>query len=139
MENNMYTPENYFNLALVKKLMHEFNWPDKYNLEEDADGVSIIFPNSEIYIKEGYENDVSFVLLSYKGKDCYIDMYTALKMFVKDYENNPNIFDSLNLQNDNSVYASKEATEANVRDILKILNKFFKNFILGHEKDLNSL
>lgn len=135
----MYTPENYFNLSLVENLMNEFSWPDKYNLEEDADGVSIIFPKSEVYLKNGYENNVSFILLAYKGKDCYIDMYTAFKILIKDYEVNPNVFDSLNLQNDNSTYASKQATEANTRDLLKILNKYFKNFILGDEKQLTSL
>ncbi|MBB4806830.1 phage pi2 protein 07 [Chryseobacterium defluvii] len=139
MGNKMYVPEDYFSLSAVEKVMKEFNWPADYKLEEDADGVSIIFPKSEIYLKNGYENDVSFDLTSFQGKDCYIDMYSSLKKIVKDYDKNPDVFDDLNLQDDTSVYASSEATEANIRDVLKILQAYFKDFILGKEKRLDSL
>ena len=69
----MYVPKDYFRISTVEKIMKEFSWPSQYRLEEDADGVSIIFPKSEIYIKNGYENNISFALISFNGKDCYID------------------------------------------------------------------
>ncbi|SHE65736.1 hypothetical protein [Chryseobacterium takakiae] len=139
MENKMYIPKNYFSISIVEKVMKEFSWPAEYILEEDADGVSIIFPKSEIYIENGYENDVSFTLLSFNGRDCNIDESTALEKIVQDYGKKANVFKELGLNNDTSVYASPEATEANIWDTIKIIHVYFQDFITGKEKRLNSL
>jgi len=139
MDNKMYIPKDYFNISIVEKVMKEFSWPTEYTLEEDADGVSIIFPKSEIYIGNGYENDVSFSLISFNGKDCNIDGAIAIEKIVKDYGKKPNVFKDLGLKDDTSVYASPEATEANIWDAIKIIHVYFQDFIAGKEKRLNSL
>lgn len=135
----MYVPKDYFKISIVEEIMKEFSWPSEYRLEEDADGVNIIFPKSEIYIKNGYENDVSFILISFNGKDCYIDESTALEKLVKNYGKESNVFKELNLKEDTTIYASPEATEANIWDTIKILNVYFLDFIMGKETALNSL
>jgi len=139
MENKMYVPKDYFNISIVEKVMKEFSWPTEYTLEEDADGVSIIFPKSEIYIENGYENDVSFTLLSFNGRDCNIHGAVAIEKLVESFGKDPNVFKELGLRDNTSVYASPEATEDNIWDTIKIIHVYFQDFIIGKEKRLNSL
>lgn len=135
----MYVPKDYFNISIVEKVMKEFSWPAEYTLEEDADGVSIIFPKSEIYIGNGYENDVYFKLLSFNGRDCDIHGAIAIERIVENSEKDPNVFKELELKDNTTVYASPEATEDNIWDVLKIIHVYFQDFITGKEKRLNSL
>lgn len=135
----MYVPKDYFNISIVEKVMKEFSWPVEYTLEEDADGVSIIFPKSEIYIGNGYENDVYFKLYSFNGKDCNIYGAIAIEKLVENYGKDPNVFKELGLKDDASVYASPKATESNILDVIKIIHVYFQDFITGKEKRLNSL
>lgn len=136
--SEMYHPKDFFTCKMVEEVMNEFEWPESFKLIDDCpDGVFIVFKHSEFYLENGYEGSIE---LSFNDDKYHsINFWDAVGAVFPGYDGREDSLEDLKMENNNEIYASKRGTEANIRDLCKVLNAYFIPFIKGEDNRLDEL
>ena len=123
-----YHPKTYMTEELLEEILKEFEWPELYELEDDLpDGISVIFPECELYFVEFAEGQIEITFLADNIQTDYdvsiISAILALKE-QKDYE-------KPKLIADDSPFASFEKVQNGIKDNCTLLQHYLLPCIQG--------
>lgn len=123
----MYNPPNFLTVNVLSNILKEFEWPDKYRLEDDLpDGISMVFENCELIFSEGFESEIHLLFsVEQTGTDYNLELFHALQVLRGDNKIEPKLSGFF------SPLASLEKVENEVRDICVLLQFYLLPCISG--------
>lgn len=128
----MYEPKKYLTMQVASEVLAEFEWPERYVLEDwSPDGIAMVFPKCILIFSEGFESDMDLVFSAEDtGLDEMLTLTDAL-LAIKSTSDPVSLPPAPPLIREHIPHASLEKVKIGIRNLSMLILTYLPSCMLG--------